>query len=281
MTTEFIDQHQQFSKHVTRQGLVFLGCIQLKWYNEEALKLSAGIQAQGQASDKALCMLVGSNKASWKPFLKAMRKQPDLLSSEDGFGPFDAWTKKILQSFQFQGCNFRILYPHIQYDLINDEGSICKNYVAFQRMAALTGTIYLDECSHLSFHKLYGPWFGLRAVVIFDDVPYDVPKPVSLDNPLKPEVCEELRQEFQRLLCSKGINYMNVQKDWSKWVFLRRLACPDHVFEYSMEQTKYHYTGDLNFLKQIIWYTTKSQKRRRVFYCFGFVMTLILVFGVR
>ena len=51
-------------------------------------------------------------------------------------------------------------------------------------MAHHSGLAFLDHDSHLCLHPRFGPWFSLRCVVIFDDVPYAAPKPEELPNPL-------------------------------------------------------------------------------------------------
>jgi hypothetical protein len=57
-------------------------------------------------------------------------------------------------------------------------------HVAFQRMAHHAGLAYLDESSHLCLHPRFGPWFSLRCVVIFDNIPWGKPQPMELPNPL-------------------------------------------------------------------------------------------------
>ncbi len=39
-------------------------------------------------------------------------------------------------------------------------------------MASAAGVAFWDQSSCLSLHPKYGPWFALRAVVVFDGVEY-------------------------------------------------------------------------------------------------------------
>ena len=41
-----------------------------------------------------------------------------------------------------------------------------------QRLAEVTATAYNDQHSHLSLHPRYGPWFALRALLVFDGIEY-------------------------------------------------------------------------------------------------------------
>ena len=49
------------------------------------------------------------------------------------------------------------------------EGS---RFVAMQRAASAAGLAYLDAGSHLCLHPRFGPWFALRATLVFDAVEY-------------------------------------------------------------------------------------------------------------
>lgn len=39
-------------------------------------------------------------------------------------------------------------------------------------MASAAGVAFWDQSSCLSLHPKYGPWFALRAVVVFDGIEY-------------------------------------------------------------------------------------------------------------
>ena len=38
--------------------------------------------------------------------------------------------------------------------------------------AQAIGLAHLDAASHLCLHPKYGPWFSLRALLVFDGVPF-------------------------------------------------------------------------------------------------------------
>ena len=47
-----------------------------------------------------------------------------------------------------------------------------------QTLAEVAGVAYTHPYSHLSLHPRYGPWFALRAVLVFNNVEY-TGKPAS------------------------------------------------------------------------------------------------------
>ena len=61
----------------------------------------------------------------------------------------------------------RIFWGHQERD-----GVIGGPSLELQRMASAAGVAYWDQSSCLSLHPKYGPWFALRAVVVFDGVEY-------------------------------------------------------------------------------------------------------------
>ena len=61
----------------------------------------------------------------------------------------------------------RIFWGHREADAVL--GGAC---LELQRMAAAAGVSYWDPDSYLSLHPKYGPWFALRAVIVFDGVEY-------------------------------------------------------------------------------------------------------------
>ncbi len=61
----------------------------------------------------------------------------------------------------------RIFWGHREADAVL--GGPC---LELQRMAAVAGLSFWDPSSYLSLHPKYGPWFALRAVILFDGVDY-------------------------------------------------------------------------------------------------------------
>lgn len=72
----------------------------------------------------------------------------------------------------------RIIWVHSETDQV--EGSEPK-YIAAQRLAAASGLSHLDESVHLSLHPVYGAWHSLRAVLVYDNLSYDEPRPSPVE----------------------------------------------------------------------------------------------------
>ena len=43
---------------------------------------------------------------------------------------------------------------------------------AMQRLAHMIGFAFYDRTSHLCLHPKFGPWFSMRAVIVFEGVPF-------------------------------------------------------------------------------------------------------------
>lgn len=61
----------------------------------------------------------------------------------------------------------RIFWGHHEND-----GVVGGPSIELQRMASVSGLSYWEETSFLSLHPKYGPWFALRAVIVFDGIEY-------------------------------------------------------------------------------------------------------------
>jgi methylmalonic aciduria homocystinuria type C protein len=109
-----------------------------------------------------------------------------------------------------------------------------------QRLAELVGLASLSP-SHLSIHPLYGPWFALRAVAVFDVDGPDEPAPaltspcVQCDKPCLPALERALP--------------LRVEEHAGAWIAVRD-ACPvGRASRYGEEQLRYHYTKDRKLLR--------------------------------
>jgi hypothetical protein len=137
---------------------------------------------------------VGNNKNLWRVFLEACQLDASLLHDPN---PLDAYTERVVQAAAAatgyaaiidarawrescpaapmvadacaSSCRHavRIFWGHREADTVL--GGAC---LELQRMAAAAGLSYWDPANYLSLHPKYGPWFALRAVIVFDGVEY-------------------------------------------------------------------------------------------------------------
>ena len=158
-------------------------------------------------------ILVGNTRALWPIFLAARRADPELRSSPD---PLDAYTERELAR-AFPGAV--MWFAHRQYD-----GA----YMPFQRFAVAAGMGALAP-TNLVIHPRFGPWFGLRALVVLDGEPPEQPP----------------RPPYR---CSNACSLAGTTDDWRSWLAVRDACCVGREHRYSEDQIAYHYTKDLRLL---------------------------------
>lgn len=161
-------------------GLDTVTPLALGWYNSSLpVELGARIPARGAAGQAALAVLVGNSRALWEPFLQAVAAD-NLLQYDN---PLEVYLdRQVSASLAVcaSGLRHRIYWSHQRTPDLEGGGE----HVAFQRMAHAAGLAFLDEDSHLCIHPRFGTWFSLRCCIIFDEIPYNQPKPAELANPV-------------------------------------------------------------------------------------------------
>jgi methylmalonic aciduria homocystinuria type C protein len=113
-----------------------------------------------------------------------------------------------------------------------------------QRLAHVAGLAFLTE-THMSVHPTYGPWIGLRAVVIVS-VPGPPGSPETLEHPCG-DCARGCRNAFERALGTLAgtPSEANARAHWQAWLACRD-ACPvGREHRYSEAQIRYHYCRQL------------------------------------
>jgi methylmalonic aciduria homocystinuria type C protein len=152
-------------------------------------------------------LLVGNTRTLWPHFVAAREPVPH---------PLDHYTEKMIGPIADS-----VFYAHRQYD-----GA----FLPFQRIAVAAGFGALSP-SNLVIHPEYGPWFGLRAVILVEGEP-PARKPITLPCACG-SVCLTL---FDRAMITKGPTRPRA------WVAVRD-ACPvGRAYRYSEEQIFHHYS---------------------------------------
>ncbi|KAF9969112.1 hypothetical protein BGZ73_008688 [Actinomortierella ambigua] len=162
----------------------------------------------------------------------------------------------------------------------------------FQQVAHFSGLAYFNPVSYLSMNPVYGPWTGLRALIVVD-LEYDPAEDnVQLlateayrcgtttlvsaaipDNPAfellrqKPDAealvkdRERIIQEKWDALLSRGYE----RRDWREWIDFRKATAADRPdwqdWQYSEQQILYHYTKCANQLQG--WADELREKERQ------------------
>jgi hypothetical protein len=156
-------------------------------------------------------LLVANTRALWPIFLAARAADPTLLASPD---PLDAYTEQTL-SRAFPDAP--MWFAHRTYDGV---------YLPFQRIAVAAGLGALAP-TQLVIHPVYGPWFGLRALVALDGDP----------PPRAPRLAYHCTGDC-------ALRLAQTSDSWRSWLAVRDACCVGRDYRYGESQLAYHYTKD-------------------------------------
>jgi methylmalonic aciduria homocystinuria type C protein len=158
--------------------------------------------------------IVGNTRALWPRFLAARRADPELAASRD---PLDRYVEQTCAKLAGTRC----LFVHR-----SENGA----YLPFQRIAAAAGLGTVGP-SQLLVHPTYGPWLGLRAIVLVAGTPITrvLPRPPC-------ECAERCASAFDRA--------RDVHSSWHEWLAARDACCVGREHRYGDDQIAYHYTKD-------------------------------------
>ena len=219
---------ERFAAGCADGGLDLVQPFRAAWYNaavDQALRLP-----DFERPD-ALALLVGNSRRLWDPFVAALRARPALRASSH---PIDDYVASVVQGAA------AAIEPRWSVRWANRVGP---GMVAMQRAAAIAGLAWLSP-SYLSVHPQFGPWIGLRAVVVVD-----VPGPAE-PAPAMPPVCDACESACLPVL-SAATRDSDAAGDWRRWLAVRD-ACPvGRPFRYDDDQIRYHYTKDRTVLDSI------------------------------
>jgi cyanocobalamin reductase (cyanide-eliminating) / alkylcobalamin dealkylase len=281
---------ERLSTLLVDHGIDIIHPFNLARYNNYLPKEAAGIPST--ILDDAVALLIGNTKFLWPYFIKYLADTPSLIENEH---PLDTYIEHSVQSaLDTLSTNsilkYRVFYSHIPVDHNQDDGG-GYYYVAMQHCAQASGLAYLDPSSHISLHPDYGPWFALRAVVVFDSVKYSnnnnatqqqqqqQQPPISphLKCPVSPKTEQHVKMLFESALkeqnstndgdrdrdnaIGEGKRYHRAH--WEKWAAVREATSSRHAnkWRYSASQLKYHYTSDKKVLMEEVDRWSEERKK--------------------
>ena len=211
---------QKLINHLKTTGMDIVEPFQVGWYNKT---VSKEYQLPIFKDDNELGFLIGNTKKFWPYFLNHLKNNPQLLETEN---PLDDFVEKLIhESLKKLDIDSKVKFGHLQDP----------EYLKIQKLASLVGLAYLSD-TRLSIHPTFGPWFSLRAVVIFPKT-FEGSKGRETLNP-----CDNC--ETKCLLEAK-----KEKKNWMDWLAVRD-ACPlGKDYRFYKEQIEYHYTKNKMNLK--------------------------------
>lgn len=181
---------------------------------------------------RALVLVIGNSRALWPRFAEALRADPALAAAADPLDTYAAATIGAVAAGALAGVRHAIYYAPDRPP----------RRVALQQLADAAGLAALMP-SHLCVHPVYGPWIGLRAVIVADlDGPDSTPRPVRPCDCAAPDGCGAAFADAMAAGTPSGA--VELRARWQRWLAVRD-ACPvgrDH--RYGDDQLRYHYTGD-------------------------------------
>jgi len=223
----------QLRQACAEAGFDLVQPLQVGWYNE---LVTGTLKLEDFGSASHLAIVVGNTRALWPKFLRALRREPDLLAAPH---PLQSYTEQtISRAVSLLGLTVGVRWSHA--------GGA--GLVAMQRLAQAAGLAYLAE-SQLSVHPTYGPWIALRAALSCALPGPSGPAP-ELRHPCG-GCGTRCRPAFERALrASQGAAGVSVEPSWQLWLACRD-ACPTgHQHRYDEAQICYHYLKDRNQLRE-------------------------------
>lgn len=177
---------------------------------------------------ECLALVIGNTRALWPPFVAALHDDAALRGDSN---PIHRYAERSIGSvIEAAGHRFAVRWSHGP-----------PPFVPMQRLAQIAGLAYLAP-GRTCVHPRFGPWIGLRAVVVLDVEGPPGPPP-RMVNPCDacPRACEPA---LLRAIAGGD--------DWRLWLAVRD-ACPLGVeHRYSEEQVHYHYTKDVDALRAAV-----------------------------
>jgi hypothetical protein len=169
--------------------------------------------------DRTCGLIVGHTRAFWPRLLELRKHDAAIAASRN---PIDDYAERTCAQIR----DARVLYPHRTYD-----GA----FLPFQRIAVAAGFGTLAP-SNLLVHPIYGPWFGLRAIVLTGGTP------VTRALPTAACACSDrCAAAFARA--------RDAHADWRAWLAVRDTCCVGREHRYGDDQIEYHYTKSLDLLR--------------------------------
>ena len=168
--------------------------------------------------------LIGNTASIWEPFIMWLAQQANWSDIGD---PLETYVEEIIeQCVEIDHAGVRIFWTHET-----------ERYVLpVQRIAHSTGLAYLSA-GQFNIHPRFGPWFALRAVVVFSG---ETNQNSSVSNPSSDSIEGKAAALFNHLLAHHA--------SWQEWLSLRDLYTVGRAYRYSAAQIQYHYTRDKTVL---------------------------------
>ncbi|ORZ27421.1 hypothetical protein BCR41DRAFT_346762 [Lobosporangium transversale] len=282
-----------------KMGLDIVHPFAAQSYNATALGQKNPMHTFNQAS--TLSLIIGSNKTFWHTFL-AQHDPSKLKTAEERKDPMDHYCERLIPQITLEALKeaklysdqegnefttaFSVAFSHWRITMppagTPPPGSKPTGFVAppvntlpIQHVAHAAGFAYFNPVAFLNVHPVYGPWFGMRSIVMVD-LPYDISdnetllitdenatgtyskdsQPIDFNpafrdlSPVQMELQTAALEKTKTALLTKGWD----PADWEEWVAFRQSLARDRLdwlaWRYSDDQMRYHYMKQPEFLDE-------------------------------
>jgi hypothetical protein len=171
--------------------------------------------------ENSLGIIIGNTKNFWIPFMKEYE-----LNFKDCSNPVDKYTENVIKKLVKQEFSQIKYFVKFSHDVENNE------IVSMQKACHVSGLAFNEENIGLCIHPIYGPWFALRAVIVFD---LDAPSEVET---IKEFPGSEMDLKNMKIEMKKAMVTGN-------WLNVRNVCQLGNEYKYSQEQIDYHYYGKI------------------------------------
>ena len=231
---DYTDICQALARACADAGFDLVQPLCVGWYNR-AVEPAYRVPDFGDPG--SLAVVMGNTARLWSPFARAVADDPALRATAH---PLQRYTARVI------GAAVATLEPasEVRFDFEPPP-----RRVAMQDLAHIAGLAYKAP-SFLSVHPTYGPWIGLRALIVVN-----VPGPSGEAPTLTPPCdCERgclpalARAQATTAASRDAIDARAVETRWQAWLAVRD-ACPvGRAHRYSDRQIGYHYTKERHWL---------------------------------
>jgi hypothetical protein len=170
-----------------------------------------------QLKSESTGVLIGHTKSIWPHFIQWLKRDHSRVELEN---PFDRYVEDCIDPLEPR------IYSH--------QGK--PFYYPFIKLGVATN-LCASTKAHLALHPRFGPWFGLRAVIVIDGIYEEEVQELHLPENVI-EKCNNIGAAFD----------FN-STDYRDFISLRS-SCPlGQDYRYGQDQLNYHYTKNKTILR--------------------------------
>lgn len=237
-----VDITDALEEELSSPGFELLGCVAVDAYNAALEDGLASYRLPDLALPGALVVLVGNTRRLWPRFLEAYAR----TALRDEPHPLDAYSR-----LHIGGAAARVAERFGRAHALRYSFDPLPQAVAVQRLAVVSGAAEASPVG-LCVHPVHGPWFSLRAALVFDIEGPPARAAAATCSRCSDRPCVPARE---RAIAASGVPAAAITREhfaaqWPAWLAIRD-ACPiGRDARYSDQQIRYHYEKDLRTLSE-------------------------------